>query len=402
MASSAGEILQTPFKSQSLHLSHRIVLAPMTRMRASDKTGIINPSAATYYSERTFPGSLLISEGTVVHPRGKGFPRTPGLWTHDQALGWKPIVDAVHAQGGTFFVQLWHVGRVSVPSQTGGLPPLSSTSAHLPGAHILFGASTAGDVDDLSEPYVDSHAMTLQEIKHVVNQFAHAARLAIEVAGFDGVEIHGANGYLLDTFVHDNINTRTDEYGGSVAARLKFPLEVLDAVIEAVGSNKTGIRLAPYHVLQETSDSDREGTFSAFCEELEKRRLAYVHIVEPRYDQLSQEGAFSGKIMRPQNESREGAGTTSSAASIWPFRRVLKTTTVIGAGGYDATSAAQAIEEGRVDLTAFGRYFTSNPDLPERLFKGYPLTKYHRPSFYTSGTEGYLGWPRYDENASRL
>ncbi|KUL86940.1 hypothetical protein ZTR_05314 [Talaromyces verruculosus] len=204
MSSPVQEILQTPFKSQALHLSHRIVLAPMTRMRASDKTGIINPSAATYYSERTFPGSLLISEGTVVHPRGKGFPRTPGTMDARPSTRLEPIVDAVHAQGGTFFVQLWHVGRVSVPSQTGGLPPLSSTSAHLPGAHILFGATRTGEMDDLSEPYVDSHAMTLQEIKHVINQFAHAARLAVEVAGFDGVEIHGANGYLLDTFVHEH------------------------------------------------------------------------------------------------------------------------------------------------------------------------------------------------------
>jgi hypothetical protein len=138
------KILQTPFKSRSLGLAHRIVLAPMTCMRASDKTAIINPSAATYYSERTIPGSLLISEGTIVHPQGKGFPRTPGLWTHDQALSWKPIVDAVHAKGGTFFVQLWHVGRVSVPSQTGGLLPLSSTGAHLPGAHMLFGSNDQG------------------------------------------------------------------------------------------------------------------------------------------------------------------------------------------------------------------------------------------------------------------
>lgn len=286
-----------------------------------------------------------------MHPRGKGFPRTPGLWRHDQALGWKPIVDAVHAQGGTFFVQLWHVGRVSVPSQTGGLPPLSSTAAHLTGEHILFGASSAAGGDS-SEPYVDSHAMSIQEIKDVVDQFAHAAKLATEVAGFDGVEIHGANGYLLDTFAHDNINTRTDEYGGggSVEARLKFPLEVVDAVVDAVGSNKTAIRLAPYHVLQETNDSDREGTFSVFCAELEKRRLAYVHIVEPRYDQLSWEGAFSGDIVRQQQQQ---SSETSSTASIWPFRRILKSTPVIGAGGYDATSAAEAIEEGETPIFLF-------------------------------------------------
>lgn len=288
-----------------------------------------------------------------MHPRGKGFPRTPGLWTHDQALGWKPIVDAVHAKGGTFFVQLWHVGRVSVPSQTGGLPPLSSTVAHLPGEHKLFGDNSNdenGGGSSGTEPYVPSHAMSIQEIKDVVDQFAHAARLAVEVAGFDGVEIHGANGYLIDSFVHDNINTRTDAYGGSVKARLKFPLEVVDAVIGTVGSNRTAIRLAPYHVLQETNDSDREGTFSMFCAELEKRQLAYVHIVEPRYDQFSQEGAFSGKIVRPSNETRSEGIAASSAASIWPFRRALESTTVIGAGGYDAKLAAQAIEEGGTPL----------------------------------------------------
>lgn len=337
MGSHGPGILQTPYSSRYLNLAHRVVLAPMTRMRANDETGVPNESAATYYAERTIPGSLLISEGTVVHPRGKGFPRTPGIWTQEQALAWKPITDAVHKAQGTFFVQLWHVGRVSVPSQTGGLPPFSSTAAHLPGEHVLFGD------DNGTEPYVDSHPMTMEDIKDVVGQFSHAAKLAVEVAGFDGVEIHGANGYLLDSFVHDNINTRTDEYGGPIEARLKFPLEVVDAVIAAVGSEKTAIRLAPYHVLQETDDSDRMGTFSAFCASLEKRKLAYVHIVEPRYDQLSQEGAFSGNIRRRSEISNTLA---AASVSIWPFRRLLTTTTVIGAGGYDGKSAAQAIEEG--------------------------------------------------------
>jgi 2,4-dienoyl-CoA reductase-like NADH-dependent reductase (Old Yellow Enzyme family) len=359
-------------------------------MRASDSTALPNASAATYYAERTTPGSLLISEGTVIHPRGKGFPNTPGLWTQEQAVAWKPITDAVHERGGTFFVQLWHVGRVSVPSQTGGLAPLSSTSAHLPGMHLLLGDKNG------TESYVESHAMTVKEIKEVVGEFAHAARLAVEIAGFDGVEIHGANGYLLDSFVHDNINTRSDEYGGpSIEARLKFPLEAVDAVIETIGNSRTAIRLAPYHVLQGTDDSDRLATFSAFSRFLEERKLAYVHMLEPRYDQLSNEGAFSGNIKR-ENDSK----STSSAlsASIWPFRRLLKNTPLIGAGGYDAKSADQAIAEGRIDLTAFGRYFTSNPDLPERLFRGLPLNKYHRPTFYTSGLEGYLGWRRWDDS----
>ncbi|CEL03463.1 Putative NADH:flavin oxidoreductase/12-oxophytodienoate reductase [Aspergillus calidoustus] len=384
---STSNPLATPYTSPTgtLNLSHRIVLAPMTRMRASDKTGTINPSAATYYAERTLPGSLLISEGTVIHPRGKGFPCTPGLWTEEQARAWKPVTDSVHARGGVFFVQLWHVGRVSVPKMIGGARPFSSTSAHLPGSHVLFGGE--GGVEE----YVDSHAMTVQDINDVIAQFAHAARLAVEIAGFDGVEIHGANGYLLDSFVHDNINTRDDMYGGSLENRLRFPLQVVDAVVDAVGAHRTAIRLAPFHVLQETRDSNRLATFGGFCAELERRGLGYVHVVEPRYDQGSGEGAFSGDIHR-ENVPVDG----SSSASIWPFRRILKNTTVIGAGGYDAVSAAKAIEEGRIDLAAFGRYFTSNPDLPERLFKGLPLTKYHRPTFYTPGDEGYLGWSRWD------
>ncbi|KAJ0418379.1 12-oxophytodienoate reductase [Aspergillus carlsbadensis] len=392
--------LATPYTSPTnfLTLSHRIVLAPMTRMRASNTTSIINPSAATYYTERTIPGSLLISEGTIIHPRGKGFPCTPGIWNEEQARAWKPITDAVHGKGGVFFVQLWHVGRVSVPSVLGGLRPFSSGTEHLPGSHVLFGGE--GGVEE----YVESHAMTVDDIKDVVGQFAHAAKLAVEIAGFDGVEIHGANGYLLDSFVHDNINTRSDAYGGSLENRLRFPLEVVDAVIEAIGAHRTAIRLAPFHVLQETRDSNRLATFGGFCEELEKRGLGYVHVVEPRYDQGSGEGAFSGRIQREKidqpGDGGEGEGNGEATASIWPFRRILKNTTVIGAGGYDAVSAAKAIEEGRIDLAAFGRYFTSNPDLPERLFRGLLLTKYHRPTFYTPGDEGYLGWPRWDETST--
>jgi 2,4-dienoyl-CoA reductase-like NADH-dependent reductase (Old Yellow Enzyme family) len=314
-------------------------------MRASDNTGHINPSAATYYAERTLPGSLLISEGTIIHPRGKGFPCTPGLWTEEQAFAWKPITDGVHARGGVFFVQLWHVGRVSVPSQIGGLRPFSSTSEHLPGSHVLFGGEGGAGVEE----YVESHAMTERDISDVVGQFAHAAKLAIDVAGFDGVEIHGANGYLLDSFVHDNINTREDMYGGSLENRLRFPLQVVDAVIDAIGASRTAIRLAPFHVLQETRDGNRPATFGGFCAELEKRGLAYVHVVEPRYDQGSGEGAFSGNIRREKKDLDNSEGEDGSAtASIWPFRKILKNTTVIGAGGYDVVSAARAIEEGEL------------------------------------------------------
>ncbi|KAH8787084.1 12-oxophytodienoate reductase [Hyaloscypha sp. PMI_1271] len=353
-------------------------------MRASD-TGIVHPRAAEYYSERTTPNSLLISEGVVIHPRGRGFPNTPGLYNNEQVQAWKPITQAVKEKGGVFFAQLWHVGRVTVPSQTGGLPPLSSTKTALPDNHQLFGEKNG------KEPYVESQAMSEADIREVVLQFASAAKNAIE-AGFDGVEIHGANGYLLDTFVHDNINDRTDTYGGSLENRLRFPLEVVDAVVAQIGRERTAIRVAPFHVLQQTMDSDRIATFKRYSEELEKRGLAYVHMVEPRYDQFSTEGAFSGH----RGVVDLGEGTGGDDFSLWTFRKILNSTPLVGAGGCDAVSARDAITEGKVDLVAFGRHFTSNPDLPKRLFEGLPLTKYQRNTFYTPGMKGYLGWSRAD------
>ncbi|KAI1612132.1 12-oxophytodienoate reductase [Exophiala viscosa] len=391
-ADSTPDSLALPFPLSSLHtLSHRMVLAPMTRMRASDD-GIINTSAAEYYSSRATPGGLLISEGVVVAPRGRGFPNTPGLYTPEQVAAWKVVTEAVHDKGGVFFAQIWHVGRVAVPSQTGGYAPLSSTAGPLPGAHQLFGQQNA------TELYVPGEAMTKGQIEEAVGQFAQAARNAIE-AGFDGVEIHGGNGYLLDTFVHSNINDRTDEYGGSLDNRLRFPLEVVDAVVEAVGSKRVGIRLAPFHVLQETLDEDRMGTFSEYARWLSTRGLAYVHLVEPRYDVLSTEGAFAGKVDRKAGAAEEVA--TSTTFSLEPFREILNKTNpptpLIGAGGYSASSAREAVKSGRVDLVAIGRHFTSNPDLVDRLLLGKSLTKYDRPTFYTPTLEGYLGWKTWKE-----
>ncbi|KAG0646732.1 12-oxophytodienoate-10 [Hyphodiscus hymeniophilus] len=384
------DILQSPFDLSLNRLSHRIVLAPMTRMRASEY-GIPNATAAQYYAQRATPNGLMISEGVVVHPRGKGFPNTPGIWTHEQIEAWKPITSAVKARGGVFFAQLWHVGRVTVPSQTGGLPGLASTDTPLPGNHLLFGE------EDGEEPYVRGEAMSREDIASVVSEFAQAAKNAIK-AGFDGIEIHGGNGYLLDTFVHNNINDRTDEYGGSLENRLRFPLEVVDAVVSEIGHQRTAIRIAPFHVLQQTLDSNRIETFSKYTEELEKRHLAYVHMVEPRYDQLSTEGAFSGKIKRVPGAGgdcaalplKEAKDVSVGEFSLWTFRRILKETPLIGAGGYCGDTARDAIAEGRIDLVAFGRYFTSNADLADRILEQKPLKKYDRKTFYTPGVEGYL------------
>ncbi|CZR60180.1 related to Putative 12-oxophytodienoate reductase 2 [Phialocephala subalpina] len=372
--------LQQPFSlSPSLKLSHRVVLAPMTRMRASD-SGVPHPRTKEYYAARATPGGLLISEGIVINPRGRGFPNTPGLYTDEQVEAWKEVNAGVRKKGGLMFAQLWHTGRISVPSQTGGFPPFSSTKTPLPGNHPLFGQENG------TEPYVENEVLSLTGISEVISQFAHAARNAIH-AGFAGIEIHGGNGYLLDQFVHDNINDRTDEYGGNLENRLRFPLEVVDAIVREIGRERVGIRVAPFHVLQQTRDSRRMETFGRYVGELEKRGLAYVHLVEPRYDQLSSEGAFASErnerdVVKEEHKNED--------LSIWPFRRLLKKIPVIGAGGYDGASAREAISEGRVDLVAFGRTFTSNPELPKMLFEATPLKKYERATFYTPGMEGYL------------
>lgn len=363
-------------------------------MRASD-AGVINASAAEYYAERATSGGLLISEGVVVAPRARGFPNTPGLYTSEQVAAWRAVTRAVHDKAAIFFAQIWHVGRVSVPSQTGGYAPLSATARPLPGAHQLFGHHNA------TEPYVAGEAMTKDQIREAVAQFAQAARNAVEEAGFDGVEIHGGNGYLLDTFVHSNINDRTDEYGGSLENRLRFPLEVIDAVVKEVGNERVGIRLAPFHVLQETLDKDRMVTFSEYVRRLSTRRLAYVHLVEPRYDVLSTEGAFTGTVHRSAKAggAAEELAATTTSFGLEPFRKILSRTgtPVIGAGGYHPSSAREAVGSGRVDLVAMGRYFTSNPDLVDRVVLGKSLTKYDRPTFYTPSLAGYLGWKTWRE-----
>ncbi|OBZ66261.1 12-oxophytodienoate reductase 1 [Grifola frondosa] len=349
--------LTAPFTLAGHVLRHRIALAPITRMRASHD-GVPHPLTPVYYAQRTTPGGLLISEGTVVHPRGRGFPNTPGIYTPAQIDAWKDVTAAVHAKGGVIFCQVWHVGRVAVPRTTGGHPPLAATSRPLPGRHQLFGRANE------EEEYVQGEALTHAGIAEIVAQFTEAARNAVE-AGFDGVEIHGGNGYLLDTFVHDNINDREDEYGGSLENRLRFPLRVVDAIVETVGAKRTAIRIAPFHVLQETRDSDRMATFTWYAEELEKRGLAYIHVVEPRYDQLSTEGAFSGNLVRSVDsvlaegnvettrdaESEPKEGDADDAFSIWPFRRILRTTPLITAGGHSAASAREAVSEGKDELS---------------------------------------------------
>ncbi|PSC70848.1 12-oxophytodienoate reductase 11 [Micractinium conductrix] len=346
-----------------VQLQHRMVYAPLTRCRAFGN--IPQPSAATYYSQRATPGGLMISEGTIVSETGFGYPCTPGIFTQEQIDGWKPVVQAVKDKGATFFCQIWHVGRASHPHyQPNEELPISSTTKPVSGQCFSLKSMQMED-------HLPSRALAAEELPAIVEQFAAAARNLV-AAGFNGVEIHGANGYLIDQFLKDGINDRTDAYGGPIENRCRFCLEVVKAVCDAIGSEKVGIRLSPFGGFLDGSDSHPYALTTYLLEELNKHNLAYVHLVEPRV-----------------------AGNTDleyTLHSIAPFRSMYKGT-LIAAVGYTAENGAAAVESGHCDLVCYGRWWISNPDLPRRFRLGAPLTKYDRATFYTQAAEGYTDYP---------
>nr|WCQ76796.1 OPR3-2 [Salvia miltiorrhiza] len=351
--------LLTPHKMGEFTLSHRIVLAPLTRDRSYNN--VPQPHAALYYSQRATKGGLLITEATGVSDTAQGYPDTPGIWTKEHVEAWKPIVEAVHQKGGVFFVQLWHVGRVSTYDyQPGGEAPLSSTDKGLtPG---LYGV-------DWSPP----RKLNTDEIRGIVNDFRAAARNAIE-AGFDGVEIHGANGYLLEQFMKDQVNDRTDEYGGSLENRCRFALEVAAAVSDEIGSHRVGMRLSPYTDFNEAVDSDPDGLGLYMANALSKLDLVYLHVIEPRAVGSTEiEGCAEDQLL--------------------PMRKAFSNT-FISAGGFDRAKGNCAVDHDAADLVAYGRLFLANPDLPERYRLDAPLNKYDRNTFYTSHPViGYTDYP---------
>ncbi|XP_010030202.2 putative 12-oxophytodienoate reductase 11 [Eucalyptus grandis] len=350
--------LLTPYKMGNFNLSHRIVLPPLTRSRSYGN--IPQPHAVLYYSQRTTPGGLLIAEATGISNTAQGYPETPGIWTREQVEAWKPIVDAVHEKGGVFFCQIWHVGRVSSYSyQPNGEAPMSSTDK---------GVTPGLDGGDWSPP----HRLRVDEIPHIVNDFRLAARNAIE-AGFDGVEVHGANGYLIDQFMKDQVNHRTDEYGGSLEKRCRFALEVVEAVVNEIGADRVGMRLSPFADYMETADSDPNALGLYMANALNNYGLVYLHVIEPRMVRMGD------KLESPH--------------SLFTMRKAFKGT-FIAAGGYRRDDGDKAIEEGYADLIAYGRVFLANPDLPRRLELNAPLNKYDRNTFYIPDpVVGYTDYP---------
>ncbi|KAJ4828179.1 12-oxophytodienoate reductase 2 [Turnera subulata] len=353
--------LITPYRMGKFNLSHRVVLAPLTRSRSPN--AVPQPHAIKYYSQRTSPGGLLIAEATGVSDTAQGYPQTPGVWTKEQVEAWKPIVDAVHAKGGVFFCQIWHVGRVSNSGyQPNGQAPVSSTDK----------APYSQHTNEFTPP----RRLRADEIPQIVNDFRLSARNAIE-AGFDGVEIHGAHGYLIDQFLKDNINDRTDQYGGSLENRCRFALEVVEAVVKEIGADKVGIRLSPFADYMESGDSNPEALGLYMVQALNKYNILYCHMIEPRMKLIGQK--------------------FETLHSLLPMRKAFNGTFIV-AGGYGREDGNKAVEENRADLVAYGRHFLANPDLPKRFELNAPLNKYNRATFYTNDSViGYTDYPFLEE-----
>ncbi|KAJ5246308.1 12-oxophytodienoate reductase [Penicillium chermesinum] len=378
-----GPLFQ-PISFGALSLKHRIVQAPCTRMRSSKESeGVFVPNDLNveYYSQRASDGGLMISEATPISRLAAGYPGVPGIFTASQIAGWKKVTDAVHAKGGLIVCQLWHVGRATIPSFLEGNQPVSSSDIPISG-NALDG-----------NPYASTppRPISVDEIQELVKEYGAAAKRSIE-AGFDGVEIHGANGYLLDQFLHDNVNTRTDEYGGSIEKRSRIILEVIKEVTLAIGAERVGIRLSPYNYFQDTRDSSPNAHWLWLCSQIaslpSESKPAYVHMVEPRFDEVLDESA---KIKSLPSEK----------PSLDVFRPVLKEGGIafLVNGAFNAENVGPKILNDGGDAVAFGRYFISNPDLPRRLKEGLPLTPYDRSTFYGAEPpqKGYTDYPSYEK-----
>lgn len=353
--------LFSPLQLGAIQTPNRIYLAPLTRCRA-DAGNVPNALNAEYYQQRA-SGGLLIAEATSVSPRGYGYPNTPGIFNEAHVAGWQKVTRAVHSAGGLIFLQLWHVGRISHPVfQPHGETPIAP-SAIKPKGQVFTGT-------EMSD-YVTPRALDLAEIPGIISEYAHGAEAAKQ-AGFDGVEIHNANGYLLDQFLRDGTNQRTDLYGGSVENRCRLTLEVTKAVIDVWGADRVGIRLSPGGVFNDMHDSNPLHTFGHVLEQLSPLNLAYAHITRVTAQDIAH-GATEGvgpRELRPHYRGK-----------------------IITNGGFTLETGNQAIREGWADAIAFGVPFLANPDLPKRLKLGAPLNEADPSTFYASGPKGYTDYP---------
>jgi N-ethylmaleimide reductase len=355
-----GVDLFTAFRLGARDLPNRVVMAPMTRNRAGP--GNV-PAAlnATYYAQRAGAG-LIVSEATQVSPQGVGYPGTPGIHSAEQVAGWKLVTDAVHGAGGRIFLQLWHVGRISHPAlQPGGALPVAPSA--------IAPAGQAWTTNGM-EAFVTPRALETDEIPGVVDDFRRGARNARE-AGFDGVELHGANGYLIDQFLRDSTNKRTDRYGGSASNRARFLIEVMESLIGEWGGERVGVRLSPTNPYNDIADSNPAATFSTAVGELNRLGIAYLHIVEP------------------------GPGDPVAAGEMPDIRffRNIWRGPLIANKGYDFERANAVLRDGNADLVSFAALYLANPDLDQRFRRGGPFNPPDRKTFYGGAAKGYTDYP---------
>jgi 2,4-dienoyl-CoA reductase-like NADH-dependent reductase (Old Yellow Enzyme family) len=348
-----------PLELGALKLPNRIVMAPLTRARAG-RAGVPHDLLAAYYVQRAAAG-LIISEATGISRGGLGWPNAPGLWNAAQVEGWKIVTGAVHRAGGRIVAQLWHMGRLVHPDLGGGQPVSASATTAPDFAHTYEG----------KKPYVEARAARRDDIRRIVDDYARAARNAI-AAGFDGIQIHGANGYLVDQFLRDGANFRTDEYGGSIDNRLRFATEVLRAVGDEIGMAKVGIRFSPNFLVQGVEDSDPAALFTALAHRLEALNVPWIELREHR---------------RPTS-----AGAIPTAP-VSPAVRAIYSGKILLNGDYDGPTAHTRMAEGVADAISFGRPFISNPDLVHRIAVGAPLSAGDPDTFYSGGAKGYVDYP---------
>lgn len=359
-------------KLGELNLKNRFIMAPLTRMRSLQPGNIPHSLNAQYYAQRASAG-LIISEATQISPQGQGYPATPGIYSEQQINGWQLVTKAVHENNGKIFCQLWHVGRISHSSyQPNNTMPVAPSAIKPSG--LTFTAKWQ-QVD-----FETPHALSIEEIKIIIKDYEQACKNA-QSAGFDGVEIHGANGYLLDQFLQNGSNKRNDEYGQSIENRTKLLLEIVDVAINVWGKDRVGVRLSPYGTFNDMYDSDPITLFEYVFDQLNKRKIAYVHVIEPR-------STSAGGSDLIDNQ----APSTSEL-----FRKKFDGV-FISAGGYTPETAERALELGMADAIAFGRLYIANPDLPERIYRNLPLNKYNRSTFYGGNEKGYTDYPFADTN----
>lgn len=362
--------LFTPLQMGALRLAHRVVMAPLTRSRSMEPGDVPGKLMAEYYGQRASDGGFIISEAATISISSRGWLGAPGLYTDEQVAGWRPIVEMVHARGGRIFAQLWHTGRSSHVSMTNGVQPVS---ASVDPSYWLDSKPVLSTPDGWAKPS-PHRALEIGEIPAIVETYRRAAERA-KSAGFDGVELHGANGYLPDQFLQDGSNRRTDSYGGSIENRCRFLLEVLAQIVSVWGADRVGVRIGPAGTWNRMTDSNPDALFDHLAGELDRFGLAYLHIIEPR---------VNGSVTLVQ----EPPIATERLRGI--FRGPI-----VSAGGFEPDSAEAIVERGDADAVAFGRYFISNPDLPARIERHVPLAAYDRATFYTHGVHGYTDYPAY-------